>query len=142
LREYKGCEIGRMPVVLNVIYLGKIRGMAYGSKILLARRYFNECLEGNPSVEALAICEHECSHIRSIKKEGALRFALKYWGSRGFRYKEEREAIGDQMRVLKKKGMKTYDAGKKAKALSGLAYLFCVSRKRAEGDLIKLWEEA
>lgn len=141
MTKYKGYKIKQVPQFLNLLYFGKLRGMAAFGKIYLAERYYLEIKNKKISPETKAICEHEITHIRQIKKEGNLQFALKYWLLPSYRYYSELEAIRGYMKIAKSNRI-NFDINKKAKALSGLPYLYCISRDNAKQDLLKLWKAA
>lgn len=132
-----GKNIRKLIWPLNKIY----KGMALGEIVYLRPDIHKDLLSKEPSVENIGVLLHEQAHIERLNKSGnTLLHGIKYWICPIFRFREEIEADRARFKYLKRHTVK-FDFIKRAKQLSGIQYLFCVSYKRAYRELIRVWEE-
>lgn len=71
---------------------------------------------------------------------GFMKFGVRYIFNSGFRFEEELLAVKEAMKYLKKRKI-PFDFDKSAKFLSSYVYLWPVSKKFAETELKKVWDE-
>jgi predicted nucleic acid-binding Zn-ribbon protein len=110
----------------------------FQNRIFLRARQYRDYISGDPEPETIAVLEHEYTHF---KRNGSnIRIWIKYWTNREFRFQEELAAIRQQMKILKQ-NKREFDTGKRARALSGIGYLWCTNYETAKKRLDKMWEE-
>lgn len=116
------------------------RGMTIGTRIYIRKDIYNDLKSSSPNHQSVGILVHEQTHVKRIKKAGSIKFGIKYWTNREYRYQEEKAAIKEQMKYLKSVGEK-HDYKRQAKNLAGKYYLWCVSKPRAIKELEEMWKE-
>lgn len=89
-----------------------------------------EAMISKGDLNALAVIEHECTHIKRAREYGRIRWYLMYVVSSKFRLTEELEAIRSEFEYLQKNNLKP-EYEKKAKWLSSWVYLKMISYDEA-----------
>lgn len=132
-----GKNIRKLIWPLNKVY----KGMALGEMVYLRPDIYNDLLSKKPNVENIGILLHEQIHVKRLSRTGnALLNGIKYWIFPTFRFREEIEADRARFKYLKRHAVK-FNFIKRAKQLSGVQYLFCISYKRAYRELVRVWKE-
>ena len=121
--------------------LSKYTAHAIYPNIYLPLDIYEDLQRKHPDSKNVSILVHEQTHIEKQNQIGWLLWGFKYCFVGSFRLNEELEAIKSSMKYLKSKG-KNYDIDKRARALSGYLYLWCVDYKTAKARLEKAWSEA
>jgi len=127
--RYKGLLIHRVPEFTAPFF--------FRNRIFLRTKQYRDYLSGDPKPETIAVLEHEYTHFKRLGSN--IRSGIKYWINREFRFQEELAAIRQQMKILKQNG-KVFDTKKRAKALSGIGYLWCTNYETAKKKLDKMWK--
>lgn len=125
----------------NIFPFSKYTAQAIYPNVYLPQKVYDNLKTNKPKAEYVAILLHEQKHIQRQKKEGWLKWDLKYLLSPQFCFNEELAAIKVSMKYLKKH-QKKYDLKRKAKILSGWLYLKPVTYQDAKQELEKAWEKA
>jgi hypothetical protein len=120
--------------------ISSYRGATIGSSIFLRPDIFKDLSGESPKPENVGVLIHEQTHVERIRKYNLFLWGIKFWLNPKFRFREEMEATRQHMKYLKKMGEK-FDIEKRARALSGPVYLWCVSYDRAKKELEKMWGE-
>ena len=94
----------------------------------------------NPKPQYIGFLLHEETHRSRIQRIGKIRFGIKYFFSRKFRFTEELEANRVQMAYLKKNKVEV-DLDRRAKILSSYLYFWPVSYDYAKKQLQKVWQD-
>lgn len=119
--------------------LARFRAFTLGTRIYLPKSVYLDLATDNPSVDTLSRIAHEETHVARIKEIGILVFGLRYLFFADFRYHEELTAVTAGWRYLKQHDIPV-DITAKAKALSGIYYLWAVPYEKAKNDLTAIWE--
>lgn len=119
---------------------GKVfKGLTFYKNIYLQKEIYYDILGAKPKPESVGILLHEQTHRRRINRP--IVHGIKYLLFPKTRYKEEIAANETQLKYLKKHGG-TFDFQRRAKQLSGLPYICCISYKKALKDLRSIWNES
>lgn len=117
----------------------KAKGQVAFNKIYLRKDIYEDLLREKPNPQSVGYLLHEEEHIKRMKKVGWFTWNFKYSFSPSFRFREELAADKARFAYLKKHRVK-FDFEKRARGLSGWAYLWCTSYKEAKEELEKIWE--
>lgn len=130
----KGSLLHHLPLI------GKSTAQSLGPIILVPDPIYRDLQTNNPNPKHIALLIHEETHRRRQKEMGILKFAYQYLFNSKFRFNEELLAVKKAMKYLKKNKI-AFDFDKNAKFLSSYIYLWPVSKKYAEKELKKVWDE-
>ncbi len=111
-------------------------GFATIGHIFLRDALWEDYLTGGPKPKTLSVLAHEYTHIQRLGKR--LKPHIVFWLRRDYRFQEELAAIQNKMSVLKQYG-EDFDIDKRARHLSGVAYLWCTDYKTATKERSVLW---
>ncbi len=120
--------------------LGKSTANSIGPFIFIPTKIYIDLKSENPNPKHIALLIHEETHRKRQKQIGFLKFGMKYLFNSNFRFQEELIAVKEAMKYLKKNKIK-FDFDKNSKFLSSYVYLWPVSKKYAEKELKRVWNE-
>jgi len=107
--------------------------------IYLSSPVYNSVYSDKPDPYMISTLIHEQEHIVRIRKMGPAKWYMKYFLSRKFRLDEELAATKPQLAYIKSLGL-TFNLERKARALSGVLYLWAASYKDVLAKLIQIWD--
>lgn len=131
----KGSILHHFPLI------GKSTAQSLGPIILVPDPIYKDLQTDSPHPKHIALLIHEETHRKRQKEMGILKFAYHYIFDSKFRFQEELLAVKEAMKYLKKNKI-SFDFDRNAKFLSSYVYLWPVSKKYAEKELKKVWDEA
>ena len=120
--------------------LGRSTANSIGPFIFIPLNIYNDLKSKKPNPKHIALLIHEETHRKRQKKIGFIKFGIKYIFDSKFRFNEELLAVKEGMKYLKKNKI-PFNFDKNAKFLSSYVYLWPVSKKYAEKELEKVWNE-
>ncbi len=107
--------------------------------IYVSREVYENLAGEQPDPRYLALIQHEQVHVRHIRARGALGWYVRYFVSPKFRLAEELEGYRAQFAYLKATNIDPA-LERRARALSGAAYLWCTNYRNAYAKLQAIWE--
>ena len=122
-------------------WLERSEGITLLTKIYLRPDIYDNLSSAEPTSYNIAVMMHEETHIKSIRREGWLKFGILYLFSGAYRFNEELLANKAAFKYLKKHGSNV-DLERKACILSSWLYLWPVSYAVALKQVEKAWNEA
>lgn len=109
--------------------------------IFLNKKLYENYKTGSLNCDTEAMIAHESTHVVRQQKIGLWKFLFLYCFSNKFCFKEEIEAIKEEMKVYKLHG-KQYDIERRARVLSSFwLYHNCINYEEAKKSLDALWHQ-
>lgn len=112
-------------------------GFAFFGNIYFRKYIYDNLKSSKPNPEYVGYLLHEQAHINRLSNLDYLVF----WFNPKLRFREELAADKARFKYLKKNKVK-FNFENRAKALSGVSYLWCTSYQKAKKELKKAWGEA
>lgn len=118
-------------------FIGNSTASTIFTIIFLPEKVYDDLRRSKPNPKSLALLAHEEVHRKRQIKLGSIKYGFKYLLNPKFRFEEELIADREYVRILDNNRI-SFDVDKRAKELSGPAYLWSVDYQTAKTALNSL----